>query len=69
MSVKTRIKSLLANEDIKIKELAELLSKKRGQTVLPNTISQKLLKENMKFNEVEDILDVLGYDIIFQKRS
>lgn len=68
MSVKTRIKALLANEDLQIKELAEMLSQKKNITIKANSISQKLIKENMKFNEVEEILEILGYDIIFQKR-
>lgn len=68
MSVKTRIKALLANEDLQIKELAEMLSQKKNITIKANSISQKLIKENMKFNEVEEILEILGYYIIFQKR-
>ena len=42
MSIKTKIKSLLASEDVKINELAKLLTEKSKKEILPNTISKKI---------------------------
>ena len=69
MSIKKRLKTVLVEEDIKLKELAALLAEKRNAKVLPNAISQKINRESIKFNEVEEILDLIGYDVIFQKRE
>lgn len=68
MSVKTKIKALLATEDLQLKELAEALSEKNKISINPNDISRKINRETIKYNEVEEILDVMGYDIVFVKR-
>lgn len=68
MSVKTKIKALLATEDLQLKELAEALSEKNKISINPNNISRKINRETIKYNEVEEILDVMGYDIVFVKR-
>lgn len=69
MSIRKQIKNILTNEDLTIKELAEKLSDKRQKVINPDSISQKLLRGSIKHAEVEEILDLLGYDIIFQKRK
>lgn len=69
MTIRKRIKNLLTNEDLTIKKLAEELTKKKQKHINPDTISQKLIRGSIKFNEVEEILDVLDYDIEFKKRQ
>lgn len=69
MSIRKQIKNILTNEDLTIKQLSEMLSSKKQKQINPDSISQKLLRGSMKHSEVEEILDVLGYDIVFQKRS
>ena len=68
MSIKGRIKSLLALEDIKLNELSVLLKEKYNKDILPNTLSKQLNREIIRFKDVEEILDVLGYEIVFQKK-
>lgn len=69
MSIRAKIKSLLAGENITIKEAAEKLSAKNHKKINPDSISQKLLRGTIKFCEVEELLDILDYDIVFKKRS
>ncbi len=69
MTIRKQIKNILTNEDLTIKELAEMLSEKKGKNINPDSISQKLLRGSIKHSEVEEILDTLGYDIVFKKRS
>ena len=69
MSIKTKIKSLLASEDVKINELAKLLTEKSKKEILPNTISKKINRASIRFSDVEEILDVLGYEIVFKKKN
>ena len=68
MTIKRRLKILLASEEIKLKELAALLEEKRKRKVLANGLSQKINRSSLKFDEVEEILDIIGYDIVFKKR-
>lgn len=69
MSLKKDIKSLLLQEDITMTLLAEKLTKKAGKNITIDGISRKLTKGTMKYNEVKQIADILGYDIKFEKRN
>jgi len=67
MPVRERIKALIAQENITIKHLAELLSKKTGKTYSLQSISHRMLRGTLSFNEVEIIAEILGYKINFDK--
>ncbi|OLA93746.1 MAG: hypothetical protein BHW64_06105, partial [Candidatus Melainabacteria bacterium LEY3_CP_29_8] len=69
MTIRTKLKSLFASENITIKEVAEKLSSVKNKIITADSISQKLLRGTIKFQEVEEILDVLDYDIVFIKRD
>ncbi len=69
MTIRKKIKNILTNEDLTIKGLAENLSQKKGTKINPDSISQKLLRDSIKYKDVEEILDILGYDIVFVKRK
>lgn len=65
--VKEQIKTLLAQEGIKLKELAEMIEKGTGKKCSPNSLSQKLSRETMTYNEAITIAELLGYKIKFEK--
>jgi len=67
MSVKEDIKVLLASEGITITELAKMLSIKTGQNIPMKSISQKLSRKSLKYDEVKLIAEVLGYKVKFEK--
>lgn len=69
MTIRDDIKILLFKEGLTLVEIARDLSLKRGKKVTADSISQKLRKNTMKFEEVKEILDCLDYDINFQKRN
>ena len=55
------IKLLLTKKQITQSELAVLLSKKTGKTCAQPSLSRKLTKGTITFNEVMTIMDILGY--------
>jgi len=65
--IKEQIKTLLAQENIKLLELAEMISKKTGKTCSANSLSQKLRRGTLTYNETLMIADLLGYKIKFIK--
>ena len=67
--VKEQIKTLLAQEGIKIKELAAIIEEKTGKKCSANSLSQKLGRETLTYNETLMIADLLDYDIAFIKRN
>lgn len=69
MSIRKRIKVLLAEEQITLTNIVQVLTLHKNKNITINSLSQKLIKNTIKFQEVEEILDVLGYDIIFKKRD
>ena len=62
------IKLLLAKEQITQKELATLLSEKTGKVCMQPSLSRKLTKGTITFNEVMTIIDILGYEIDLKQK-
>lgn len=61
------VKLLLTKEQITQKELAALLSEKTGKAYVQPSLSRKLSKGTITFNEVMTIADILGYQIELKK--
>ena len=67
--VKKQIKILLLEEDFKIKDLVQLLSKQNGKKYTYDSFIHRLGRATITYEEMIDIADVLGYDIQFVKRQ
>lgn len=59
MGASKRIKQIMIEKDINVKELAEKLEFVSSAQALSN----KLYKDNFSVAELEKITDVLGYDV------
>lgn len=68
MAVREDIKVLLAKENITLTELAEILSEKTKKKFTIYGLSKKLLKSTMRYDEVKEIAECLGYEIDFKKK-
>ena len=42
---------------------------KYNKDILPNTLSKQLNREIIRFKDVEEILEAIGYEIVFQKKK
>ena len=62
------IRILLSRENVKQKDLAEILTLKAGKKYTPGSLSQKINRGTISFNEVALIADILGYQINFDKQ-
>ncbi len=69
MSVRKDIKVLLAENNVKLKDLAFEMSEKVGKKITADNISQKLRKGTLRYDDAMIIGDILGYDLKFVKRS
>ena len=67
MSAKEQLKILLLKENLTIKQFAPLLSKQTNRHYTPQSISNKLLRGTLRYDEFEDIAKFLGYEIIVKK--
>lgn len=69
LNAKEIIKIILNRENVKQKELAKILTDKTGKTYTPGSLSQKISRGTISYNEVSVITDILGYDIKIEKRN
>lgn len=67
MLVRERVKMLLAQENMTMKELAFRMQEISGKTYSLQNLSHRLKRGSVTFNEVIMITDILGYDIEFKK--
>ena len=67
MGINTDLRVLLLNEAKTIKQLSEMANKVSNKKYTADGISQKLNKGTMKYDEVQFLAGVLGYEIEFKK--
>ena len=65
MDVKSEIKSLIAKKATTLKKVCEMLETSKNVKISPNNITNKLRRKTVKFDEVQDIIEILGYHIEF----
>ncbi len=67
MSIREDIKVLIARQALTMTKVAELLTA-RGTKTSPKSLSNKLARKTIKFEEVREIADILGYKIEFVEK-
>lgn len=65
MDVRNEIKSLIAKRASTLKQVCAVIESSTNKSISPNNITNKLRRKTIKFVEVQEILDVLGYHIEF----
>ena len=68
MSAKEQLKIMLLKEKLTIKELASILARQTGRHYTAQSISSKLLRNTIRYDEFEDIADCLNYKISIEKK-
>lgn len=69
LRVNEQIKVLLAQENLKLKELAAMIEEATGKKCTPDSVSQKLRRGSLTYNETLLIAGILGYKIKFIKET
>ncbi len=69
MLVREQVKTLLAQEGIKMKDLAIKMEELSGKTYSLQNLSHRLRRGTLTYNEMLLIANILGYEISFQKKS
>lgn len=69
MDIRNKIKSLIAQNGTTLNKVCSIVEQNRNEKVSPNNITNKLRRQTIKFNEVQDILEALGYHIEFVKNK
>lgn len=69
MDVRNELKSLIAKNGTTLKKICESLTLLSDKSYSGNNITNKLRRKTIKFEEVQEILDVLGYHIEFVRNN
>lgn len=69
MDLRNQIKSYITREGVSMSSVVELLSQKYGWSRSVANLSAKLSRGTIRYLEVTQLADVLGYDIVWEKRK
>lgn len=67
MNIGNEIKKLIIDNGMTLTHLAQCIAKKKGKPYSVQNLSSKLKKGTANFNELNIILDELGYKIKLEK--
>ena len=66
MNIGNEIKKLAVDNGMTLTHLAKVISEKKGKNFSVQNLSTKLKKGTANFNELNIILDEMGYEIVFR---
>ena len=69
MNIRNEIKAQIIRAGMTMQEVVDLLSDEYGWSDSVSNLSAKLQRESIRYKEVLELAAVLGYDIVWQKRS
>ncbi|WP_442856140.1 LLM class flavin-dependent oxidoreductase [Anaeromassilibacillus sp. An250] len=68
MPVRNEIKAQIVRAGYTMQEVVDRLHEEYGRSDSVSNLSAKLQRESIRYKEVVELADVLGYDLIWQKR-
>ena len=68
MNIINEIKAQIVRAGFTMQELVDRLSDEYDWSDSVSNLSAKLQRESIRYKEVVELADVLGYDIVWQKR-
>ena len=63
MPLKEELKALIIKSGWTMTQVVEELNKKYGRDTTVQNFSSKLIRGTLKYSEVEEVLDLIGYNI------
>ena len=67
-NLRNEIKAYIVRSGCTMQEVVDLLSDEHGWSDSVSNLSAKLQRESIRYKEFVELADVLGYDLIWQKR-
>ncbi len=69
MALKDELKALIIKSGYTMTQVVEELNKKYNRNTSVQNFSAKLKRESLKYTEVEEVLDIIGYSITWAKAT
>ena len=68
-NLRNEIKSYIVRQGMTMQEVVDLLSDEYGWSDSVSNLSAKLQRESIRYKEVVELADVLGFEIVWRKRG
>ena len=68
MNIRNEIKAQIVRAGFTMQEVVDRLTEEHDWSDSVSNLSAKLQRESIRYKEVVELADVLGYDLIWQKR-
>ena len=68
MNVRNELKAQIVRAGVTMQQVVALLSDEYGWSDSVSNLSAKLQRESIRYKEVLELADVLGYEIVWQKK-
>lgn len=68
MNIRNEIKAQIIRAGFTMQELVDRLADEYDWSDSVSNLSAKLQRESIRYKEIVELADVLGYDIVWQKR-
>lgn len=68
-NVRNEIKAQIVRAGFTMQDVVDKLAEDYGWSDSVSNLSAKLQRESIRYKEVIELADVLGYDIVWQKRG
>ena len=69
MNVRNELKAQIVRAGTTMQQVVDLLSDEYGWSDSVSNLSAKLQRESIRYKEVLELADVLGYEIVWQKKK
>ena len=69
MNVRNEIKAQIIRAGMTMQEVVDLLSDEYGWSDSVSNLSNKLQRESLRYTEAVQLANVLGFEIVWQKRQ
>lgn len=67
-TLKHKLKVLCANNDMTLLDVMRAYNKKYEKNMVSPTFYKMVNNDNMKYNQLSDMLDSIGYEIVFRRK-
>lgn len=68
MSLKNDLKGLITKQGFTMSQVSEELNRRHGTNLSFQNFSNRMRKESFSYNEIAEILDVIGYEIKWEQK-
>ena len=69
MNIRNEIKSYIVREGMTMSEVVDRLVEEHDWSASIPNFSGKLQRESLRYSEAKELADVLGYELVWQKRG